>query len=215
MKKIISLFKRDYEGKRLVYNEIVEGAEWVIAGEGIATEKFDGTSCLIQAGVFYKRYDRKILGSVQKRMKSENYIATIDDFKPAPDGWIAAMETPDIHTGHYTGWLPVDYKLPENQYHSVGYAWLLRKEFPEGSVISSLLDGTYELVGSKVQGNPYRIISHELWKHGSIVLEDVPRYFEGIKEYLAANNIEGVVWHHPDGRMVKIKRSDFGLAWVI
>jgi len=26
-------------------------------------------------------------------------------------------------------------------------------------------------------------------------------------------HIEGIVWHHPDGRMAKIKRRDFGLPW--
>lgn len=31
MKKVISLFKRDYEGTRQVYDEIVAGAEWVVA----------------------------------------------------------------------------------------------------------------------------------------------------------------------------------------
>ena len=25
--------------------------------------------------------------------------------------------------------------------------------------------------------------------------------------------VEGIVWHHPDGRMVKIKRKDFGFKW--
>lgn len=43
MRKVISLFKRDYEGTRLVFDEVVEGAEWVVAGEGIATRKWDGT----------------------------------------------------------------------------------------------------------------------------------------------------------------------------
>lgn len=41
MKKIVSLFKRDYKGDRLVYNEIVPGTDWVLAGEGIATIKYD------------------------------------------------------------------------------------------------------------------------------------------------------------------------------
>jgi sulfur transfer complex TusBCD TusB component (DsrH family) len=48
-----------------------------------------------------------------------------------------------------------------------------------------------------------------LVQHGSEVLHDMPRTFEAIKEYLIARTIEGVVWHHPDGRMVKIKRRDF------
>lgn len=30
---------------------------------------------------------------------------------------------------------------------------------------------------------------------------------------LVENVIEGLVWHHDDGRMAKIKRRDFGLKW--
>ena len=37
MEKIISLFARNYDGDRLVRDEIVPGAEWVVAGEGRAT----------------------------------------------------------------------------------------------------------------------------------------------------------------------------------
>ena len=36
---------------------------------------------------------------------------------------------------------------------------------------------------------------------------------EGLKEWLEVHIIEGLVWHHPGGRMVKIKRSDFGFEW--
>jgi len=60
VKKIISLFKRDYEGTRQVYDEIVPGAEWVVAGEGVATAKWDGTACMVRDGVLYKRYDRRL-----------------------------------------------------------------------------------------------------------------------------------------------------------
>jgi hypothetical protein len=44
MRKIITLFQRNYESDRLVRDEVVPGAEWVLAGEGVATRKFDGTS---------------------------------------------------------------------------------------------------------------------------------------------------------------------------
>lgn len=37
MKKIVSLFQRNYDGDRLVRNEVVPGAEWVIAGDGSPT----------------------------------------------------------------------------------------------------------------------------------------------------------------------------------
>jgi hypothetical protein len=52
MKKIPSLFKREYGSKaRLVYDEIVPGTEWAHAGEGVATCKIDGTSCLVRDGI--------------------------------------------------------------------------------------------------------------------------------------------------------------------
>lgn len=40
-------------------------------------------------------------------------------------------------------------------------------------------------------------------------VEDAPRTFDALKGYLANKTIEGIVWHHPDGRMVKIKAKDF------
>ena len=42
MQKIISLFQRNYDGDRLVRNEVVPGAEWVIAGEGVASRASRG-----------------------------------------------------------------------------------------------------------------------------------------------------------------------------
>jgi len=72
-------------------------------------------------------------------------------------------------------------------------------------------DGTYELCGPKVQKNPERYSCHVLVRHGKEVLEDAPRTFDALRAYLAGRDIEGIVWHHPDGRMVKIKGKDFGL----
>lgn len=39
--------------------------------------------------------------------------------------------------------------------------------------------------------------------------------FDTIQNALASNPIEGIVWHHIDGRMAKIKRRDFGLPWPV
>jgi hypothetical protein len=51
MKKIISLFQRNYDGDRLVRNEVVPGAEWVVAGEGVATRKYLEKHVLISHGM--------------------------------------------------------------------------------------------------------------------------------------------------------------------
>ena len=182
MKKIISLFKRDYEGNRQVINEIVPGAEWAANGEGYATEKIDGTSCLIRDGKLYKRYDAK------------NGKTPPAGFEPAQD--------PDPVTGHWPGWLPVG-GSPDDKYH--------REAFCLG-----LADGTYELVGPKVQGNPYNLTEHHLLRHGDkLFLGDPPRTYHAIREWFETNIVEGIVWHHPSGDMVKIKRRDFGLKWPV
>lgn len=36
-----------------------------------------------------------------------------------------------------------------------------------------------------------------------------PRDWEGLREWLRDRPFEGIVWHHPDGRMAKLKRRDF------
>src|SRR5688572_32673379 len=96
MKKIISLFQRNYETDRLVRDEVTPGAEWVINGEGVATRKWDGTCCMIKEGVLYKRYDAK-------------------HGKTPPEGFLPAQE-PDPVTGHWPGWLKVG-NGKEDKYH--------------------------------------------------------------------------------------------------
>lgn len=185
MKKIISLFKRDYGGTWLVYNELVEGAEWVASGEGVATQKFDGTCCLIRDGKLYKRQEVK-----QGKKPPENFEPT----EPVPDPV----------TGKWVGWVPVG-DGPEDERHREAFEIWAQGDLP---------NGTYELIGPKVEKNPYRNESHRLIPHGQhIFSHQPPRDFEGLRVWFEKNTVEGIVWHHPDGRMVKIKRKDFGLEW--
>jgi hypothetical protein len=181
MKKIISLFERDYEGDRLIKNIVVPGAEWVLQGEGIATRKYDGTCCMIKGGNIFRRYDCK-----------EGNIP--------PYGFIPAQD-PDPITKHWPGWVKCDQTNPSDKWFFEAYE-------------SKLEDGTYELCGPKVQKNPEGFEKHTLIKHGITRWNfDPPRDFDGIKKFFELNeqNIEGIVWHHTDGRMVKIKAKDYGL----
>jgi hypothetical protein len=77
-------------------------------------------------------------------------------------------------------------------------------------------DGIYEALGPKIQGNPEGYERHTLVRvvpyEAQLVLADVPRTFEGLREYLAARDVEGIVFHHADGRKAKIKKRDFGLG---
>jgi len=182
MRKIISLFKREYEGPRLVYDEVVPGAEWVLAGEGKTTVKFDGTACMVHDSKLYKRYDVK-------------------KGRTPPEGFEAAQD-PDPMTGHWPGWVLIG-DGPDDKWH---------REALEHSI--GIGNGTYELVGPKIQRNPYNLTEHALWMHGSIVIDpQPPRDYFGLRYFFRYHQIEGIVWHHPDGRMVKIKRRDFGFSW--
>jgi len=177
MKKIISLFKRDYDGNRTVLDEVVPGAEWVQEGQGVATRKFDGTCCMVRDGKYYKRY-------------------TLKKGKSAPDDFEPATEV-DPKTGKQEGWVPLGVG-PEDKWH-----W-------EAIGKGGFKDGTYELLGPKVQGNPERCDKHILVSHGETIL-DAPRTFDELIQWFRGRDIEGIVWHHVDGRMVKIKKKDFGM----
>lgn len=52
MKKIVSLFQRNYEGNRKVRNEVSSGAEWVVEGEGIVWHHPDGRMVKIKKADF-------------------------------------------------------------------------------------------------------------------------------------------------------------------
>ena len=72
MKKIPTLFERVFENHKKVgiLPNVTPGMEWVLEGEGIATEKKDGSCCAIINGVFYKRYDAKR----EKRHQQEQFL---------------------------------------------------------------------------------------------------------------------------------------------
>lgn len=186
MRKIISVFQRNYETDRLIRNEVVPGAEWVLAGEGRATRKFDGSCCMVESGVLFRRYDAK-------------------KGKQPPPGFIPAQE-PDPETGHHPGWLQVG-DGPEDRW----FREALANSIYDAVGGRAPFDGTYEACGPHFQRNPEGYEKDRLILHGIETLTECPRTFEGIREYLTANNIEGIVFHHPDGRMAKIKTKDYGM----
>jgi len=182
MKKIPTIFERDWNGDRSrVLDKAHPDCGWVFAGEGIATRKIDGTACMVRDYRLFKR--RELKGD-----------------EPAPSGFEVADVDPE--TGKTVGWLPIG-EGPEDRWHRE--AWTGADHWS---------DGTYELIGPKVQGDPEHARFHLLIKHGggpAGPLADVPTTFDALRDWLATQDIEGVVWHHPDGRMAKIKKRDFGL----
>jgi hypothetical protein len=200
LKKIPCLFVREFKNN---YNDrstpnvtitpvVTEGCEWVTAGEGRATRKWDGSACLVQDGKLWKRYDAK-------------------KGKTPPAGFLPAQPEPDPVTQHWPGWVPVVENDPASRWH--WNAW--RSLGATKKTNKPLEDGTYEICGPHFGDNNEKFIEDTFIIHGHWTIMGEPRTFEGLKSYLRTFPFEGIVFHHPDGRMAKIRRDDFGYPWPI
>ena len=188
MKKIPTLFRREFDHHNVVkiLPEVTPGLEWVLEGEGIATEKIDGSCCAVIDGEWYRRYDAKKGRSI-------------------PPNTIPCQDKPDPITGHWPHWLKLDLNSPADKWYIEAF----------NNSKSHLYDGTYEAIGPHFQGNVYNRPYDHLIRHGIINIEDFPRTFDGMRDYLKTHNIEGVVFWKDEEPKCKIKRSDFGFEWPV
>ena len=87
MRKIPTLFKRDLT-THVVYDEVAPGCEWVLAGKGVPTRKFDGTCVMIDEdfNVWCRR--------------------EVKQGKHEPDGFVRVSF--DEETGKTVGWVPAE-----------------------------------------------------------------------------------------------------------
>ena len=111
MKKIPTLFKRVYDGHKIVaiLPDVMPGMEWVIEGKGIATLKIDGSCCAIINGELYKRYDAKA-------------------GKPIPERAIKCQDDPDqyAYMGIENGTYEAIGKHFQGNPYNLGYDTLVR-----------------------------------------------------------------------------------------
>jgi hypothetical protein len=105
--------------------------------------------------------------------------------------------TYDHQSGKAFGWLPVSFDQAQDQY----YAEAFDPDLPEG---------TYELIGPKILGNPEKFPEHKLVNHICWPIALAERTYQEIKDFLSHYDYEGIVFHH-GSKMAKIKKKDFGL----
>ncbi len=200
MKKIPTLYVRDFAGElgppgRYVHtNQVTPGCEWVIAGEGLPTRKYDGTCVMHDDAGWWARREVK-------------------PGKTAPP-WFTPIDV-DEKTSKQVGWEPIEQSS-------------FFKMFCEACDPHVAQFGTYELCGPKINGNPEGYVQHRLIRHADAtrmadtgitraeVVATMPVAYEpfGVHEVLIAGirGWEGLVWHHPDGRMAKLKVRDLLVA---
>lgn len=185
MKKIPTLFERRYENHR-----VVEVLPNVTPGMEWVLEGEGEATIKIDGSCC-----AIIEGIFYKRYDAKNG-------KQPPAGAIPCCD-PDPVTGHWPHWVRVDPLRPDDRWHVEGYKNSL-----------NLADGTYEAIGPNFQGNPHRWRVDTLIRHGTMRV-NVHRSFEGIREYLRNNVVEGLVFWKDGEPQCKIKRSDFGFEWPV
>ncbi|MBX9693433.1 MAG: RNA ligase family protein [Cyanobacteria bacterium] len=183
MEKIPTIFDRGSDFR--VVNSVRKGCEWVFAGEGDATEKLDGMNIrlTIRTGKLVRVEKRRNPSKVQK---AQGII----------DGW----------------YIDADEYGAEDK-------WLF--EAARGTNLATWPDGEHpcEALGPNIQGNPLKL-EHHLCVPFNLEIpkfNHLKRDYESLREELArleslyspGNLVEGIVFHHPDGRRAKIKRKDF------
>jgi hypothetical protein len=186
MRKIKTIFDRNWETNRKVNAQLVVDFDFENA---TATEKLDGMNIrlTIRNHTVVRVEKRRNPSKVQKQQGiSEPWYVDTDEFGTA-DKWIFdAVNNTDF------------------------------SQVPDG-------EWSAEALGKNIQGNPLNLSNNQVfifslpkWRE-KIALANVPTTFEALKAWLPqqksklGNNtgIEGIVWHHPSGEMVKIKVKDF------
>ena len=177
-----------------------------------ATRKWDGMAVLITTeGKVYRRWEYRPVKSPKKPPRI------------VPEGVIPCGET-DPNTGKRMYWVRVLETLSANGGNSMDRVIIdivvdQNFTFPEQ-------DTTYELIGAKLKSrygkqNAENVAGHRLVKHGCPAVNvintigEAPNWsFNGLKTYISNpdNDIEGIVFHHEDGRMCKLRKHDFGIV---
>lgn len=189
MRKIPTVYRRNPDDRRFVIPEVEADCDWVLAGEGKATRKYDGVCVL---------FDPELDPALASAVPALHGWWARREVKPGtepPADFVEAQH--DEVTGKCVGWEPAE---------ASGFAKYLAQ------AVDQLRDGpevgSHELIGPKVNRNPEHVPQHTLIRHADADPLDAPRTFEALRRWLPTQPYEGVVWHHPDGRMAKIKRRD-------
>lgn len=185
MQKIPTLFVRDESNPRLVTEMVTSGCEWVLSGEGKATRKYDGTNVRVT-----------VRGGKCAHVEKRRNPSREEKKFGAEPGYVDASRDDASNKWIFAAVDATDFS-----------------DWPDGA-------WSCEAVGPKIQGGPDGLdaglvpFSLPSFVETHAVNNSV-RTFDDLKAFLANTMIEGIVWHHSDGRMAKIKRRDFGFKWPV
>lgn len=188
MRKIPTLFVRDPNNMSHVLRDVNPACEWVLAGEGVATAKIDGTCTkLDDSGRWWARREVK------------------KDKTPPPN--FIAMEHDSV-TGKTVGWEPME-QSPFVKQHKDALGDQGRRLIPDTyELVGPKINGNpLGYLGHKLERHGGIVLENVPTGY-----DELREYLLGLHMTAERNldrHYEGIVWHHPDGRRAKIKVRDF------
>lgn len=200
MKKIQTILPKDPNNLGLVtQGKLINGIKYFQL-------KIDGTSVMIKDNVPYARYDIKLI--LNKR-GNKKFLTKEEVKDKIPLGAIPCQE-PDEKSGSWPHWVLVN-DNPQFKYILEAFNNLEKSELLN-------IDGTYECIGPKIQGNPHCEENHLLIPHNNSKLkyevdfEEMNKNpYEYFKLLFKNFELEGLVAYDLNNEPIgKIRRSDFG-----
>ena len=186
MKKIQTIFERDWEGNKTVIDKYIEGFSPEILNYAVATEKLDGMNvrATIRGGTCVRLEKRRNPDKIQKHKGiTEPWYVDADLYSPA-DKWIVdALKNTDL------------------------------SQLPDGEWSGEALGKNVQ--GNPLNLSDNRIVFFTLgqapiFENVPVEFEGLKVWLPAQKsKYGNDCGIEGIVWHCKNGDMFKIKVKDF------
>jgi len=179
MKKIPTVFQRDPENRAHVLPEVNPGCEWVLAGEGVATIKYDGTCTMFDGERWWAR----------REVKPGN--------TPPPE-W-QEVDADEV-TGKRVGWEPIEQSSYAKVFTTV--------DKPVDAAPGETFELVGPKVNGNPHGFPdHRLVRHGADVATDLPgdYDGLRSWLAAVVD----GSTEGIVWHHPDGRRAKLKVRDF------
>lgn len=183
MEKIPTLFDRGTDFK--VVDRVRAGCEWVVEGQGQATEKLDGMNVrlTIRSGQLVRLEKRRNPNKLQKKggIVDGWYVDAIENSKE--DQWIFEASNKTVFADWPDGEHPCEALGPKIQGNSLGLHDYVCVPFDLEIPVYEDTPRTFMSIREQVMTLP--------------------------SKYSPEHLAEGIVFHHSDGRRAKIKRKDF------
>ncbi len=186
MKKIKTVFKRDWEGDRQILSEYVDGVDASVLNACVATEKLDGTNVrlTVRNAILVRLEKRRNPDKMQKAKGIEEpWYVDADEYSPEDKYMWEAVRNTDL------------------------------SDIPDGEWSGEVLGKNVQGNPLKLEGHTVVLFScgkAPKFENVPTSFDELKEWLPLQKSKFGNDcGIEGIVWHHPSGEMYKIKCKDF------